>query len=577
MKGYLVLILTIFLSVNITSVAAFSSNDIEWDTATTGTLSKGGILTNGDYTVKAVQFASAVPGVKDINGNIIPETDVDPSVLIEIYENNVLIKDLVMTTQSEAYIHPDYEVKVSTTGFNARNAKEWVYEYYNPSVSVSVQLRAKPKIEVTVATDKTTYTSYKDQAITATVTVKNTGKAFAKNVDVNLDLGELKLRGGDISQLHQYYYKMENGASNEFSVILVVPDLLDEKSYTLSADSSFNDLKDIDYTSTTGTISTTVSPQQNYFTLSKAVSKDRMYLQETIIMRITAANGGRFNVYNIHITDVMSDDFELMSSSPFSWDIPVLEPGQEWGATYSISPLETNINGFTLTEASAQFTVNNKQYTETSQKPTVIVNGPKIILNKSVDKSEVNITKDVTVTVTINNEGNIATRAEVRDILPKGVSLVSGSITLEDLYLEINDPKTFSYTIRMNKDGNITLPAAVANYTGIEYRGAVRAALSSERLVITVVDPSKIPPPTPTPDAIIAETSIPVQTAQPEVTTIQNESFTDRLKNKINGLFSQEGRNASNITIEPTPTPVTPGFGLLYAGMVLVFLSRRRK
>ena len=331
MKGYIALILIILLSVNITPAAAFSTADIEWDTATTGTLSKDGTLTNGDYMVKAVQFASAVPGIADINGNIVPETDVDPSVILEIYKNNVLIKDIVMTTQSEAYIHPDYEVKVSTTGFTLKNAKEWVYEYYNPSASVSIQLRAKPIIEVTVKTDKTTYTSYKDQTITATVTVKNTGKAFAKNVDVNLNLGDLKLRGGDTSQLHKYYYKMENGASNDgdLSVVLVVPELIDEKSYTLSADASFNDVKDIDYTSTTGTVPATVSPQQNYFTLSKAVSKDRMYLQETIFTRITAANGGRFNIYNIHITDTMSNDFELMLSSPFSWDIPVLEPGQE--------------------------------------------------------------------------------------------------------------------------------------------------------------------------------------------------------------------------------------------------------
>ena len=578
MKAYILTLIVIILSINLTSAATFTTADIEWDTATTGTLYKGGTLTNGDYMVKAVQFASAVPGLKDINGNIVPETDVAPSVIIEIYKDNVLIKDLVMTTMSEAYTDPDYEVKVSTTGFTLKNAKEWVYEYYNPSASVSIQLRAKPKIEVTVKTDETTYTSYEDQIITATVTVKNTGKAFAKNVDVNLNVGELKLRGGDTSQLHQYYYKMEKDASNEFSVILVVPQLIDQKSYTLSADASFNDLKDIDYTSITGTVSATVSPRQNFFTLSKSVSKDRIYLSNNIVVRVTVATSGMFDVYNVHITDNMSDDFKLESSTPFKWDIPVLKPGEEWGTTYSIKSIETNINGFTLPKASATFTANNKQYSDSSDSPSVIVNGPKILLNKTVDKSVVNITDYVTVNVTINNVGNIATKAEVKDTLPEGVSLVSGSTSLEGLYLELNTPQAFSYTMRMDRDGNITLPAAVANYTGVEYRGTVRAALSSERPIITVIDPSKIPTPTPTPDASLNETAIPVQTAQPEITPTQNESFTEKLKNKIKGWFSQEDGNASlNVTIEPTPTPVTPGFSLLYAVMVLVFTSVSRR
>lgn len=568
LKYPVIIIIIILMSASVTSAAVFSPRDIEWDTAATGTLYKGGILTNGDYMVKAVQLASPVPGVKDIKGNIVPETEVEPSVLLEIYKNNVLVTEIIMTTLSEPYIDPDYEVKVSTTGFTARNAREWVYEYYNPSASVALQLRATPKIEITVKTDKTSYTSHKDQIITATVTVKNTGKAFARNVDVNLDTGGLKLRGGDASQLHKYYYNIDNGASNEFSVILVVPQLFDEKSYTLGAEASFNDVKEIGYKSG-GSVSAKVSPEQDYFSFSKSVSKDRIYLTESVTVRITAANGGRYNIYNINITDKMSNDFELKSSSKFEWNIPVLEPGQEWGTTYSIKPIETNLNGFTLPEASAQFTVNNKQYSETSNKPVAIVNGPKIILNKTVDKPEVNISKDVTVTVTIKNEGNIATKAEVRDALPEGVSLVGGSTSLEDLYLEINKPHTITYTIRMDKEGNITLPAAVANYTGIGYKGAVRAVLSSEMPNVTVIDPEKTPVPTPAPSDSVND-MISVQTG-----VDQNESSFQKLKNKIRDLLPKS-KVVSNENLEPTP--VTPGFDLLYAVMVLVFyVVLRRK
>lgn len=230
-------------------------------------------------------------------------------------------------------------------------------------------------------------------------------------------------------------------------------------------------------------------------------------------------------------------------------DIPVLKPGQEWGTTYSIKPLETNINGFTIPAASAKFTVNNKPYSASSQTPTVIVNGPKILLNKTVDKPVVNITEDVTVTVSVNNVGNIVTKAEVKDSLPDGVSLVSGSTSLASTPLELNTPQVFSYTIRMDKEGEIKLPAAIANYTGIEYRGTTRSVLSSERPVITVIDPSKI---TPTPTPTTTETPAP---------TPQENTATPSPTN----------------TPEPTPTPVTPGFEIASAVIVLIFAAVHRR
>ncbi len=543
MRRYFAVLIAFLYAANLAS--GFSPSDIEWGSPVTGTISKGGTLTNGEYKVKAVQFASPVPGIKDINGNIVPETDVEPSVFLQVYKNDVLLKELVMTLQSESYIDPDYEVKVWASGFTAKNAKEWVYEYYNPSATISIQIRGKPKLEVTVTTDKSAYTSYTDSIITATVTVKNTGEAKIKNVDVNLNIGELKLRGGDASQLRQYYYTIEKGASQSFSVILVVPELLDQKSYTLSADAKGFDVKDLEYKAVQSASSLTVSPKQNYFTLSKAVSKDRMYLQETILVRLTASNGGMYDIYNIRITDSNSENFELKSNTTFQWDIPLLKPGQEWGASYSIKPLETNINGFTIPAASAQFTVNNKPYSASSQTPKVIVNGPKIVLNKTVDRATVNLSEDVVVKVSINNVGNIATKADVNDSLPEGVSFVGGSTALASTYLELNTPQKFSYTIRMDTEGKITLPPATANYTSFEYRGTTRSVLSSERPVITVIDPNKI---TPTPTEI--PTSLGTPQSTPQETT------------------------ATTKTPEPTPTRVAPGFEFVLA-VILIYAAYR--
>lgn len=550
MRYYIAGLIIMVLSTGLAS--ALSPNDIEWAPAVSGTLYNGNTLTSGPYLVKAVQFPSAVPGIKDINGNIVPETDVDPSVLLEIYKNGTLKKQFILNLQSEPYIDPDYEVKVMATDFTAKNAKEWVYEYYNPSATISLQTRGKPQIDVSVTTDKSTYTSYEDNIVTATLTVTNNGAARAKDVNVNLDTGELKLRGGDSSQLHQYYNTMEVGASKTFSVILLVPELIDEKSYVLRSNATGIDVKDILYKRVTGSVSITISPKQNYFTVSKAVSKDRIYLQNTILARITVANSGMFDVYNINVTDSMNDNFELKSNTSLHWNYSILKAGESKEMTYSIKPLETNINGFTIPAASVKFTVNNKPYSASSKALTVIVNGPKIVLTKKVDKTSVNLSDDVTVTVSINNVGNIATKAEVKDSLPGGVSLVSGSTSLSSISLGLNSPRIFSYIIRMNKEGNIVLPPAVANFTDIEYRGATRAEKFSDRPVITIIDKSKITPvPTGTPAP-----------ARAAAQSISGEITSSPVKTDIP---------------EPTPTPITPGFDIALAAAVLIIVSGLRR
>ncbi len=538
-------IAALFIIVLFTGMAsAWAPGDIEWANDVSGTLHKGGTLTNGQYMVKVVEFSAAVPGVKDINGDIVPETDVDPSVFLELYNNGTLIKQFILNRGSEPFIDSDYEVKVSVTDFTKGNAKEWVYEYYNPSATILIQTRGKPKIDVTVTTDKSTYTSYEDSIITATVKVTNSGSARAENVDVILDTGGLKLRGGSSSQLHQNYNIMEEGTSQSFSVVLLVPELIDQKSYVLSANATANDAKDLQYKALTGSVTIPVSPKQNYFTISKAVSKDRIYLQDTILVRLTVANSGMFDAYNINVTDSMSDYFELKSNTSFHWDLPFLKAGEWREMTYSIKPLETNINGFKIPSASARFTVNNKPYSTSSKPITVIINGPQIILNKTVNKAFVNLSENVTVMVRINNVGDIATKVRVNDSLPDDVSLVSGLMSLNSTLLDLNSPKTFNYTIRMNAEGRFVLPAAVANFTDFEYRGLTRASNISGRPVVTVINKSKT---TPVPTGNAAGNPLQTQAQGGPVTASQAD--------------------------KPEPTPITPGFGIGFAIIILVIIG----
>ncbi|MCX9012975.1 MAG: hypothetical protein OIN66_17885 [Candidatus Methanoperedens sp.] len=523
--------------------AAFSPSDIEWSAAVTGTLHKGESMIDGDYTVKAVQFPSAVQGRQDIQGNWLPEDNVDPMVYLEVYKKGTLIKELIMTPQSETYYDPDYEAKIYATGFISSSAKEWIFQYYNPWATVAIETRAKPKLDVAVSTDKSAYASYDDRVMTATVTVTNNGGAVVKNIDVNLNIGELKLEGGSTDQIHKNFYKLDKGTSQSFSVILSVPGLTSQKSYPLSADARGYDVKDLEYKGSANS-SITVSPKPALpprITISKSV-KNSIYLKDSAFVKIVVANGGTYDVSNLTIKDSMNEKFGLMKNESLQWDdIPMLKPGQEWVRSYEIKPLEASLSGFTIPAATVSFTYKNINASASSQTTNVIVNGPKIILNKTVNRARVNISEDVTVTVSINNVGNMGTKAEVRDLLPEGASLVSGPISLASTYLDYNKPQGFSYTIRMNTEGQIQLPAALANYTDVEFRGVGRAVKSSETPVVTVIDPSKIPPPLPT---VITPTQAPGQeTAQ---------------------------ATAPANTPEPTPTPIASGFDIAVAAFALV-------
>lgn len=570
MRRYFVILFIILLAVYPVSAAIFSPNDIEWASAVSGTLHKGGTLTNGEYMVKAVQFPAGVQGIKTINGDIVPKTNVDPMVYLEIYKNGMLIQEFVLTEGSEAYIDPDYEARVSNTGFIAGNAKGWVLEFYDPWVTISIQKRALSKLEVTVTTDKSTYTSNNAEIITATVNVKNTGDAFLKNIDATLNIGELNFRWGDASQLHKSFSRLNKGDSESFEVILVVPDLIDQKTYSLSANANGYDVKELGYNAS-GSMSLTVSPKQNYFGISKAV-RDRMYLENFAYVWVTIANGGMYDIKNIHVTDNMSDKFELTSSNtPFAWDIQLLKPGEEWSAGYSIKPIEANINGWTIPAASATFTVNNKPYSASSSTTTVVVNGPRLQLNKTVSKPVVNISEYVTVTVIVKNIGNIGTKTDVKDSLPDYVSLVSGQLS----GLNISEPAKswgFSYIISMNKEGVYELPSAIANYTNVEYRGFVRDVESSERPVITVVDPNK-PAPAPTEQASQTPAGNPASTSQENPKASQNEPG---IFQKIFGDPSATTTTSSS-SAEPTPTPITPGFDIAFAVIVLIFTAAFRR
>jgi len=169
----------------------------------------------------------------------------------------------------------------------------------------------------------------------------------------------------------------------------------------------------------------------------------------------------------------------------------------------------------------------------------------------------VNISEDITITVSVNNVGNIDTKTQVIDYLPENVSLVSGQTSIESAFLEINKPQEYSYIIRPKIDGIIELPAAVANYISIEYRGTGLFTLSSNRTMITVIDPNKI--------NLSSNTSV----------TTSESSLPDG-QIPVTLPDTLEVTPQENIS-EITPTPVTPFIDTALTFFLLIFAAFLRR
>lgn len=534
--------------INLSSAATFSESDIQWASGASGTLYRGNTLTNDEYMVKAIEFHSPVPGFKDSDGNIVPLSSVEPSVLLEIYKNGTLLRQIVLDLQSDYYIDPDYEVKVSATGFPGKNAREWVFEYYNPWATISIQKRGHPRLDVTIGLDPDKTTYYAGEVITAKVTITNGGDAFAKNVDADLNIDRLRLLSGISGDLHRNYIKIEKGESKDFEVKLDVPDIVDEITINLSASTKSYDMKELEYISA-GSKSITASVR--LVTIYKAF-RDRIYLKDIDVVRITVTNSGMHDAYDIHVNDSVNENFELKPNISLQMDIPLLRPGEESSMTYLIKPIEADINGFTIPAAFARFTVNNKQYIVSTTTSTLVVNGPKLVLNKTVNKSVVNISEDVKVTVSIKNVGNAGTSAVVKDSLPEKVNFLNGSLNLPSTFMEVNIPYGFSYVIQMNEEGNVTLPPCLVNYTDVALSGTIRSKLSSEINEITVINQS---------------TAINQSNVTPTPETSESNESTNKTQP------SAQGTGETSMPSEPAPTPMTSGLNIMLAIIVFIIAS----
>jgi uncharacterized repeat protein (TIGR01451 family) len=451
-KSIFLLLIIVFGFCNLSS--AYESDDIEWVSDTTTTFHWGDSETNDDYVIKAEDFNE------------------DGYVYITISRDNQILKSAPLHVGNSVSAEDEIQVYVKKV---ETNIDAWTGNMDDPTAEVEIFRRGLPDFEMTIEFDGDDDDSYDPKSIsspstiTATITVENVGDAEAKDVDLTIDTGGLELVEGKL--IHHFTSLDKEEVTDPVTIGLKVPLLWDETSYAITAEAKGDDIKGIEHDNN-DTESLTIEQKWGLY-ISKSITEE-VYMSDTAHALVNIRNGGICDLNSITVTDTMVEGLELKDSVTLEKTIS-LKPGESTQELISYTLKPVTPGTYTAPAATAKFTASNgKEYTVTSETSGIEINGPNIVLTKTVSSSDVAPGEEVTVTVKVQNTGNrdaSVTVSDPSDMLPESTTFISGETGFKDV-VKKESSSSLSYVIRMDAVGDVKLPAATASFVDMEeYKG----------------------------------------------------------------------------------------------------------
>ncbi|WP_340818478.1 CARDB domain-containing protein [Methanolobus sp. WCC4] len=515
-----------------TSAAAYDLDDIEWsdDKSTSATLHWGGTVTLDDYTIKAEDF------------------DEGGFVSIGIYRNGVL------EDKSPVQSGTGFEFRDTENGDDIRifvksmdlNIDEWTGNMEDPTASIEVYERGIPEMDITVETEKDEYDprTVAYQYIEATIDITNDGDAKAYDMDVDIDVDGMELADGKLT--YNYVSVEEDEVLDTIDIKLEIPHYWEETDVEINVTTSSEDING-EILEDTETKTITIEPVVELI-ITKTVTEE-IYMDETAHVSVSIWNNGIYSVGSVKVANTVTDDLEIQDSlddeitlsfSPKETKAKIFE--------YTLKPIKTG--EYTVPEATATFTApDGETYTFTADKPSIQINGPDIVLTKTVNPGTIYPGNESTVTVTVKNQGNRDASVHTTEIIPDGVAFISGDLSFDDVAVN-GKSYSYSYKIMINDIGELKLSETSATFIDMEnYKGEK----ISNSPIITVLDPN------------------------PETVDSSAGSSSDS-SSTSNEQESSSSDSSTNYEDEYEDTRVQPGFeaSLMIVALFAVYLVSRR-
>jgi len=465
--------------------AAFDVSKLQWEIGKSGTLKRNEVISHLGYSIEVVGFNAPVESDRYRQ---IPIEPVEPFVGLNLSKNGSFITEISLG-QGESYIFPDGDFKVTAAELPPGLSKDWLFESYKPWVRLELNQRGKPKPEILIDSEDEVVSAPNTELVVK-VTLKNTGSADLTNI--NMDIGtQLPVLNGN---LNNYYENLKNGMEVTETITFSTPVVMDLNKFDISVNVSGTDIKGIEYKSIKlKTI--LIAPQAQKAPLLKKTMVSKMYLKDQMLVSLYFKNNANYELKNVSIVDTVPKGFRQLSNNSLRWIVNIAANG-EWSFRYLLKPTEANNKGVLFPPTTAELKIMNEYYMIQSNRPEVLIYGPRIDISKHADVSEINRGDAVTVTVVALNSGSTPSMVTVNDSIPSNVELISGTTELQE-YLEANKDMRFSYTIRSNSDGPIKLPRATAEFYELGSEGT-KINTTSQELVIKIKS-AQIREPTPVP------------------------------------------------------------------------------
>ena len=445
----------------------------------------------------------------------------------------------------------DSEIKVELTGITTDShktpsAKLKFYRRGLPELDINIDVTSEDFEEIHVSSDQ--YAPEKEKTIT--VDVKNTGDAWIETVKLEIEIGDLKLKGYNGLEFHdQTIYKnlgcMEKADKKSINFTVIAPawDGITspyEINYNISAHSKGFDIKAGQHESNESiTLSCTdpeirvvksvgydeigMSPcnlvRSNKYSLREVVAcmpEALVYnVSEWSTVELRVYNVGFYTVRNLNITDSQIPDGFRIARTRTKGSPACVSEETPYSIWYKLFPTKPGTYAFDAPYVEADFY--GKDFSWESSGVTITVHGPNINLTKTVAESD----GDGTYKVTLNlrNDGDRAAYINLTDTVPAGAGYIEESaeegieggglplaewdldlyrgddshrITGEGVLLPPGTSLEASYLIRPGRFDKLDLPYAEVWFRARNYyEGVVRSSFwESGAEVVQVWDPS---------------------------------------------------------------------------------------
>jgi hypothetical protein len=175
---------------------------------------------------------------------------------------------------------------------------------------------------------------------------------------------------------------------------------------------------------------------------------------------ISVKNTGIYDFSYIWVNDSIPEGFVSRPEEP-GWGIS-LAKGETKEVEYLIKPLKPVAGKeYTLPHATLYVVFNNNiTYNLSTDTYSFILRSSDIIVTKSADKTEVKEPGNVTVNITVKNNGSRAALVKVQDSILHDMELMGGELNFS-IVLQPDESYNNSYILKLNNiSDNITLPYA---------------------------------------------------------------------------------------------------------------------